>query len=355
MAQVWGALLFISTACGSLTQDKITQTPSIISAKAGDDVHLTCLHHQAIQSGVFWTRQAFGERLVSIASYYTSTTTYQNDFKSARFEAKGGHNSFNLTISQTQTTDSATYYCGTVVYADVTFGEGTVLFVRGEDSSRHAVIEQLDSVSVPSGGNVTLTCSVHSGSCAEEPRVFWFRLASGESHQGVVYSHGDRCVCDPCPEDTTHTHSCVHQLPRRNLSHSDAHTYYCAVAACGHIVFGNGTRVHVQDDRPEPIMVLLIVSSLATVLLMSLLVNVAFCLRVKKSQSASHSGVSLCNTSQTLVPVSEASSAGRGQDGDGVSYATVQLIAGQRDTQRRETHKLYTHTLYSPIRYQDKS
>ena len=79
--------------------------------------------------------------------------------------------------------------------------------------------------------------------------MFWFRLASGESHQGVVYSHGDRCVCDPCPEDTTHTHSCVHQLPRRNLSHSDAHTYYCAVAACGHIVFGNGTRVHVQGTQ----------------------------------------------------------------------------------------------------------
>ncbi|XP_076145727.1 immunoglobulin alpha-2 heavy chain-like isoform X2 [Alosa pseudoharengus] len=190
-----------------------------------------------MNSAILWMKQSAGEEPVSIASYYPPNTNFYNGFdKSDRFKPEGGANSFNLTISQTQTADSATYYCGSVYYAEVTFGKGTTVFIKDRDSDDHAVIEQLDSVSPPSGGNVTLTCSVHSGSCAEEPGVFWFRPASGDSRPGVGYSSGDN--------------SCVYQLSRRNLSRDDAHTHYCAVAACGRIVFGNGTRVHVQASDP---------------------------------------------------------------------------------------------------------
>ncbi|KAG5261427.1 hypothetical protein AALO_G00304380 [Alosa alosa] len=266
-----------------------------------------------MNTGILWMKQSVGEEPVSIASHYPPNTNFYNDFdESGRFKPEGGANSFNLTISQTQTTDSATYYCGSVYYAEVTFGKGTVVFVKDRDSDDHAVIEQLDSVSPPSGGNVTLTCSVHSGSCAEEPGVFWFRPASGDSRPGVGYSSGDN--------------SCVYQLSRRNLSRDDAHTHYCAVAACGRIVFGNGTRVHVQDESWEPIPQLLVVSSLVTVLLMSLMVNVGFCVRARRS--ASQSGVSLCVTCNSVISAPGSSSAGRGQwEEGGVSYATVQLTA----------------------------
>ncbi|XP_062373082.1 immunoglobulin kappa light chain-like isoform X4 [Sardina pilchardus] len=301
MDRLWGLLLscWLSTACGSVVRDKISQTPSFISAEVGDDLHLTCLFtSQELFTGLLWMKQSVGEEPVSIASYYSPNTNFYNGFdKSGRFKLEGGANSFNLTISQTQTTDSATYYCGSIFYADVTFGKGTVVFVKDRDSGDHAVIEQLDSVSPPSGGNVTLSCSVHAGSCEEEPAVFWFRPASADSRPGVAYSSRDN--------------SCEYRLSRRNLSRADAHTHYCAVAACGRIVFGNGTRVHVQDDSSAPIPQLLAVSSLASALLMSLVVNVAFCVRARRS--ASQSGVSLCATCNAVVSAPGGAAAGRGQ------------------------------------------
>ncbi|KAG7269016.1 hypothetical protein CRUP_010730 [Coryphaenoides rupestris] len=42
--------------------------------------------------------------------------------------------------------------------------------------------------------------------------------------------------------------SCVYTLPKNNVDTSDAGTYYCALAACGGIVFGNGTKLVVTGE-----------------------------------------------------------------------------------------------------------
>ncbi|XP_056456110.1 glypican-2 [Gadus chalcogrammus] len=39
--------------------------------------------------------------------------------------------------------------------------------------------------------------------------------------------------------------SCVYTLPKNNVDSSDAGTYYCALAACGEVVFGNGTQLDI--------------------------------------------------------------------------------------------------------------
>ena len=38
-------------------------------------------------------------------------------------------------------------------------------------------------------------------------------------------------------------HRAVSTLPKNNVDSSDAGTYYCALAACGEVVFGNGTKL----------------------------------------------------------------------------------------------------------------
>ncbi|KAG7263457.1 hypothetical protein CRUP_038582, partial [Coryphaenoides rupestris] len=43
--------------------------------------------------------------------------------------------------------------------------------------------------------------------------------------------------------------SCVYTLPKNNVSSSDAGTYYCALAACGGIVFGSGTKLVVTGAQ----------------------------------------------------------------------------------------------------------
>ncbi len=40
------------------------------------------------------------------------------------------------------------------------------------------------------------------------------------------------------------TQSCVYNLFKSNVSHSDAGIYYCAVAACGEILFGKGAELN---------------------------------------------------------------------------------------------------------------
>lgn len=96
------------------------------------------------------------------------------------------------------------------------------------------------------GGSVILHCTVITDRCAEEHSVYWFRHNSRESHPGVIYTHGDSNGW--CKKKTTDspTQKCIYRLPKTNLSLSDAGTYYCAVAACGEILFGNGTKLHVD-------------------------------------------------------------------------------------------------------------
>ncbi|KAJ8281791.1 hypothetical protein COCON_G00043100 [Conger conger] len=45
--------------------------------------------------------------------------------------------------------------------------------------------------------------------------------------------------------------SCVYNFPKRNLSLSDAGTYYCAVATCGEILFGNETKMDVEKGQAK--------------------------------------------------------------------------------------------------------
>jgi len=106
------------------------------------------------------------------------------------------------------------------------------------------------------GDSVNLQCSVFSESCAGEHSVYWFRQSLGDS-QGVLYTKGERngqCKnsnesqtqsCGQCKNSNeSQTQSCVYNLLKSNISDSDAGIYYCAVAACGEILFGEGTQLN---------------------------------------------------------------------------------------------------------------
>ena len=111
-----------------------------------------------------------------------------------------------------------------------------------------SVLQQPVSESVQPGDSVALNCTIHTQTCAGGHSVYWFRHGSGESHPGIIYTHGDKS--DQCVKSTeagSPTQRCVYNLPKRNLSLSDAGTYYCAVALCGEILFGNGTKLEISS------------------------------------------------------------------------------------------------------------
>lgn len=95
--------------------------------------------------------------------------------------------------------------------------------------------------SVLRGDSVTLQCSLLSRNeetrvqCPGEHSAFWFRAATGESRPSVIYTQSNSS-CDK------KRRSCVYRLSK-TVKTSDKGTYYCAVDACGEILFGGGTKV----------------------------------------------------------------------------------------------------------------
>ena len=115
------------------------------------------------------------------------------------------------------------------------------------------VVQQPVSASAQLGDPVALQCSItsqrtdHSNQCQGEPSVYWFR--SGSSHPAAIYMNGNRSgECQNSSGPPSAPQSCVYTLPKNNVDSSDAGTYYCALAACGEVVFGSGTKLDVLQN-----------------------------------------------------------------------------------------------------------
>ncbi|XP_072544708.1 uncharacterized protein [Salminus brasiliensis] len=136
---------------------------------------------------------------------------------------------------------------GTVQKAKI--NEIQIFLLQGGKSNLYTVLQHPVSEPVQLGGNTTLQCSILTENSAEDHSVYWFRHGSGDSHPGIIYTHGNNGdQCKKSSETGSPTQSCVYKFPKRNLSLSDVGTYYCAVAACGEIIFGNGTKLDFVEN-----------------------------------------------------------------------------------------------------------
>ncbi|XP_028816746.1 uncharacterized protein LOC114768559 [Denticeps clupeoides] len=120
------------------------------------------------------------------------------------------------------------------------FGNGTRLGGGQHEAKITAVIQTPLTRGVRSGDSVTLQCTVLQESSSQDFRVFWFRPTSGEFHPASIYTEitsGDHC------EILSGTSSCIYEFTKDKLGLSDAGMYCCAVATCGKIIFGNGTKL----------------------------------------------------------------------------------------------------------------
>uniref|UniRef100_A0A4W6DHY5 Ig-like domain-containing protein n=1 Tax=Lates calcarifer TaxID=8187 RepID=A0A4W6DHY5_LATCA len=185
-----------------------------ISANVGDNVTLKCFYKGDVAAMFYWYKQTLGQKPRLVSSYYKHDKhgTFTEEFKN------------NTRFSLDTKDDSATYYCISCYAYKFEFGEGATLSVKGSGLNIQLCDSQLYST---------------HWTCDGEHSVYWFK-SSEESHPGLIYTHGDRN--DQCErKPNTQTHTCIYNLPMESLSH--AGTYYCAVASCGHILFGNGTKL----------------------------------------------------------------------------------------------------------------
>uniref|UniRef100_A0A8B9GRT5 Ig-like domain-containing protein n=1 Tax=Astyanax mexicanus TaxID=7994 RepID=A0A8B9GRT5_ASTMX len=215
---------FILLFLGGLSKNTMSCPNGVKYVQRGETISLNCSISSVDASATAWFKQTPGENPLLVASaYHTVEVSNHKGFdKSGRFNAVRDRNSFNLKILNAEPSDSATYYCVIAYYSDVALFHFSTLFSR----------------------DTTLQCSILTDNSAGDHSVYWFRHGSGESDPGIIFTHGNRSdQCKKSSETDSPTRSCIYKLPKNNLSLSDAGTYYCAVATCGEIIFGNGTKL----------------------------------------------------------------------------------------------------------------
>uniref|UniRef100_A0A673CA28 Ig-like domain-containing protein n=1 Tax=Sphaeramia orbicularis TaxID=375764 RepID=A0A673CA28_9TELE len=218
-------------------------TLGLISANIGDSVSLQCF----FPSGTWfhWYKQTVGQmpRLISTCYSYDSVGVFDSEFQNnPRFTLDTTKEHCHLNISDLRVSDSATYFCINSQSSKVTFLESITVNVKASDFNIQTSVHQSESESVHPGDSVTLNCTVHTGTCDGQHSVYWFKK-SEDPQPGIIYTHGGtNHQCEK--KNDTQTHTCVYNLPILDVDYPHAGTYYCAVASCGHVLFGNGTTVN---------------------------------------------------------------------------------------------------------------
>uniref|UniRef100_A0A3B1IN60 Ig-like domain-containing protein n=1 Tax=Astyanax mexicanus TaxID=7994 RepID=A0A3B1IN60_ASTMX len=237
-ATFYNAINFLFFCLGEISKINISCPDGLKFIQKGEDISLYCSFSHYDTSVISWFKQIPGEKALLIASSSNSAPTYHNNFdKSGRFNALKERGSFTLNIRHAEASDSATYFCAAAYYTAIALSDYT-------PSSLYTVLQPPVSDPVQLGGDTTLQCSILTDNSAGDHSVYWFRHGSGESDPGIIFTHGNRSdQCKNSSETVSPTQSCIYKLPKNKLSLSDAGTYYCAVAACGEIIFGKGTKL----------------------------------------------------------------------------------------------------------------
>ncbi|XP_036423740.1 uncharacterized protein LOC118806429 [Colossoma macropomum] len=234
----------------------LQQKPSFLSANLGEAVKLYCTFDERTSNErMVWYKQKVGQTLQQVGIILTNKDHMVSDeFKQSGIKLEVNKSSISLTIQHTTKDDEGTYFCGVSQLNMITFSTGTFLAVRGHPKLNVSVLQTPVWGSVSPGKSVTLQCTVLSEIRAAELRVLWFRAAAGQSFPEIIYTH-QNSSSRQC-EISSSTHSCVYNFSKNILDHNHTGTYYCAVAACGKIIFGNGTAVELAQPV-DPVVICL--------------------------------------------------------------------------------------------------
>uniref|UniRef100_A0A3B4VAV2 Uncharacterized LOC111226934 n=1 Tax=Seriola dumerili TaxID=41447 RepID=A0A3B4VAV2_SERDU len=316
----------------------VRQDSGFYPADIGEKVTLRCFYEgNAVM--FYWYKQTLGQKPRVISTFYKHETNgyFLGEFEDdPRFALEVGNGKNHLTISDLNFSDSATYYCIGCYAYDFEFVDGATVSVQGSGFNIQALVHQSPSDTIQS--TEQLSCTVHTGTCDGEHSVYWFRN-SEESHPGLIYTHGDRNdQCERKPE--TQTQTCVYNLPMKSLNLPHAGTY-CAVASCGHVLFGNKKKLDSDDSF---VLVYLLSGALAFTTILAVLLSYA-AYRMKKS--CHRTGRQTANSQARSSPDSTPNAEGY-RDSDNLHYAALSKHKINRTKRHRDNTQ--TECVYSTVR-----
>ncbi|XP_028271610.1 uncharacterized protein LOC114442348 [Parambassis ranga] len=240
MIMLWIKLLFLHQGY-SLVPVKTVQL--------GEPAVLTCMlfNEELSTREVHWYKQSPGDTLKLIVTLWKSThPDYAPEYSKSIVDVQFNNSFSNLTILRVSQEDEGMYHCAVTEWIKTNW-RATYLVVKDNNprTSNYTVVQH-PAASGP-GLSDTLQCSVlsdsQSKSCLGDLSMFWFR--SHKSHADIIFTDGHRQ--DECEERSDSQKRCVYRFSK-NISSSDSGTYYCALATCGEILFGRGTRLDVQES-----------------------------------------------------------------------------------------------------------
>ncbi|XP_012716857.2 M1-specific T cell receptor beta chain isoform X1 [Fundulus heteroclitus] len=315
----------------------VHQEGGFISADVGGNVSLQCSYGSEA-ARYYWYKQSLGQKLqlMSISNKFDTSGTFQDKFKDPRFTLITQNGKSNLNISDLKPSDTGTYFCASGVSFVFEFGEGVTVSVKDSALENVALVRQSESETLQAGSSVTLNCTVQAGSCSGEHNVYWFRN-SGESAPGLIFTHGGRN--DQCEKNSnTQTLNCMYNLPIRNLNNSHVGTYYCAVASCGRVLFGNGTKLDLKSEAFS----LFLVYFLSAALIFTAILTVLLAFTLHKMHKRNSCQPSVFKARLSFRPATNAEGH---QDPDSLHYAAVdsnQLNRSRRNRKSTETECVYS-------------
>ncbi|XP_028987096.1 uncharacterized protein LOC114844146 [Betta splendens] len=309
----------------------VNQQGGFISVNPGDTVTLKCFFN-GDAAKYFWYKQKLGEKLQLVSTTYKfdKNGTFQNEFKGdPRFTLDIQSDTNHLNIRDIKISDSGTYYCASGYSFMFEFGDGVTVSVKGSDSNVPALVHQSVSGSIQPGGSVSLNCTVQTATCDGQHSVYWFK-DSGEAHPGIIYTHGERNdQCERKPD--TRTHTCVYNVQIKHVDRSHAGTYYCAVASCGHILFGNGTKLDFEGQINSSLLVYVLSGAVAFTTILCVLLSFQICKMIKGN----------CKCSAPSTTNVEDSN-------DNLHY--VALHVNQANRSRRQRNEVFSECVYSGVK-----
>ncbi|XP_034398850.1 uncharacterized protein LOC117737202 [Cyclopterus lumpus] len=323
-----GTVYLIQTA-------EVPQQVSLTLVELGGNVTLWC---PVFREGYFyWYKQTLGHMIQTVARVTFTGQKLSLQLNNTRFKVTGGKTRYSLTIRNITKEDEATYFCFIGTAYGQSFVNVTFLAVKDRKQQRSFYVKQSPlTESVQPGDSVTLQCSLVSRNkedrvqCPGEHSVHWFRSGSGESHPGFLHTHSD----------AQEERSCDFSLSKTIHNSSDTGTYYCAVATCGEILFGEGTQVDTKTglgSLSDNIFLLLLCAVLA------ISVNVAAFLiyAIKKNKC------DYCNNEAAVLLLESVAKRKLKRNEDAWMYSTVVFNVmksaggGTRDAKAAERERIY--------------